>query len=84
MGDGTADDSLAPVQVSRLNDVTAIASGMHHSLALKSDGTVWAWGDNWRGELGNGYTSNESYIPGAVGLTGVTAIACGGSIINIV
>lgn len=33
-----------------------------HILALKDDGTVWAWGDNTYGELGNGSNEN-SYIP---------------------
>ena len=32
----------------------AISTGMHHSLAIQSDGTVWAWGSNTFGELGNG------------------------------
>ena len=35
----------------RIEDVIAIAGGMAHSLALKSDGTVWAWGQNSHGEL---------------------------------
>ena len=37
-----------------LSDVIAITAGPNHSLALKSDGTVWAWGDNSWGELGTG------------------------------
>jgi alpha-tubulin suppressor-like RCC1 family protein len=36
--------------------------GKYHSLALKCDGTVWAWGDNSKGQLGNG-TTNNSYFP---------------------
>ena len=46
--------------------VTAIAAGFEDSLALKSDGTVYAWGDNNFG---------ETNVP--AGLNGVTAIACG-------
>jgi alpha-tubulin suppressor-like RCC1 family protein len=41
-----------PVQVSGLSGVKAIAAGDDYSLALKSDGTVWAWGDNSAGQLG--------------------------------
>jgi hypothetical protein len=33
-----------------------------HSLALKNDGTVWAWGDNKHGQLGNG-TNTNSNVP---------------------
>jgi hypothetical protein len=70
-----------PVQVSGLTTVTAIASGQEHSLALKSDGTVWAWGDGQLGQLGDGnfYTSPPGVAtPVQVsGLTAVTAIAGG-------
>ncbi len=37
-----------------LTGVKAIAAGSSHSLALKEDGTVWAWGSNQEGQLGNG------------------------------
>ena len=45
---------LAPVQVVGLSDVAAISAGYYHSLALKRDGTLWAWGTNWSGNLGDG------------------------------
>ena len=31
-----------------------VATGYTHSLALKQNGTIWAWGDNSKGEIGNG------------------------------
>ena len=49
-----------------LSGITAIAAGYHHSLALKDDGTVVGWGDNYYGQA----------TPPA-GLSGVTAIAAG-------
>jgi hypothetical protein len=49
-----------------LSGATAIAAGAFHSLALKQDGTVVAWGDNGYG---------QSTVP--AGLSGVTAIAAG-------
>src|SRR5208283_4233244 len=39
---------------------TAVAAGVMHSVALKSDGTLWAWGDNSYGELGDTTTANQS------------------------
>ena len=54
-----------------LTGVTAIAVGTYHNLALKSDGTLVAWGLN---------TAGEGSVP--AGLKGVTAIAAG-SLFNL-
>jgi uncharacterized protein (TIGR03437 family) len=79
LGNGTTSNSELPVEVSGLTGViAAIAAGAAHSLALKSDGTVWAWGYNAAGELGNGSTSSST-LPAAVNnLTGAVAVAAGG------
>ena len=84
LGNNSTTDSSLPVQVedptgtSYLTRITAIAAGYNHSLALKSDGTVWAWGLNTYGQLGNNSTIN-SHIPVQVaGLTEITVIAGGG------
>ena len=69
--------SAAHVQVKGLNGVRAIAAGASHTIALKSDGTVWAWGYNESGQLGDG-TIIDSTTPVQVnGLEEVVAIACG-------
>jgi len=82
LGDGTTIDRTTPVQVIGLTNVIAIAgcgAEAIHSLALKSDGTVWSWGTNTQGELGDG-TNDERHVPGQVsGLTGVTKISGGES-----
>src|SRR4030066_107311 len=54
LGDGATPDRWEPVQVTGLSGVAAVAAGWQHSVALKSDGTVWAWGDNGEGQLGDG------------------------------
>ena len=75
-GNGTnGNNSTAPIQVSRLTSVVAIAGGFAHSLAVKSDGTAWAWGYNADGELGNGSTADSAVPVEVRGLTGVVAIA---------
>jgi RHS repeat-associated protein len=60
-----------------LPTVSALAAGGNHSLALKSDGTVWSWGRNSVGQLGNGTTTNSSTRVAVTALTGVTAVAAG-------
>ena len=68
--------SKTPVAVSGLSGVAAIAAGSFHSLAVLSNGTVVAWGDNAYGELGN--AGHNSSTPVAVsGLSGVTQVAGG-------
>ena len=81
LGNGTVTEiSLVPVQALGLTVATAVAAGDGHSLGLKNDGTVWAWGYNFYGQLGNGASGNgtNNSVPVLVtGLTGVTAIAAG-------
>ena len=71
-----------PVPVSNLTGVLAIAGARggfgYQSFALKSDGSVWAWGDNTHGQLGNGTTVNSTVPVQVSNLTGVIAIAGGG------
>jgi len=43
-----------PVKVGGLRDVIGVSAGHSHTAAVKSDGTVWAWGDNRLGQLGDG------------------------------
>lgn len=78
LGDGTTNDRLVPVQVmldsSPFTGVVAVAAGLNHSLAIKSDGTVWAWGSNdWR-KLGDG-TYIDRHNPVHIdGISNVVAI----------
>jgi len=79
LGDGTTTDSSTPVQSAAgvLSGVTAVAAGNEHSLALKGDGTVWAWGSNSNGQLGDNSTTNRPAPVQVSGLTNVQAIAAG-------
>jgi hypothetical protein len=55
-----------------LRNIKAIAADRSHAMALGSDGTVWAWGSNWQGQLGDGTHINR-LEPTPVFPTGVAA-----------
>ena len=87
LGDGSTFDSSVPVAVDQSNltgrEVVAVSAGGNHNLALASDGTVFAWGLNSSGQLGDGTTINRS-VPVSVDTTAtplfnkiVVAVAAG-------
>jgi alpha-tubulin suppressor-like RCC1 family protein len=69
--------STVPVQVVGLTRITAIAAGSGGGYALRSDGTVWAWGYGVDGELGNNSITDATSPVQVSGLTGVTSIGAG-------
>ncbi|HEX6356628.1 hypothetical protein [Actinophytocola sp.] len=71
---GNGGGSALPVRVLGLTGVTAIASGQLTGYALREDGTVWAWGWNGAGQLGNGGSDNSSIAAPIPGLTDIVAI----------
>jgi len=58
-------------------EMQRLAGGASHSLAIKTDGSLWGWGWNGYGQLGDGTTDDRSTPVQA--LTGVAAVAAGGS-----
>ncbi len=82
LGDGlddgfNASSQTAPVQVKGATNIIAIAAGGEHALALKSDGTVLAWGTNESGEIGDGTTQMRSEPVLVKGIANIVAIAAG-------
>ncbi len=86
LGTGTTDDhAYAPVRLPTITDVVSVGAGDSNGYAVRADGTVWAWGANGAGQLGNGQDCDPdnpaqcaSAVPVQVtGLTGVSAIAAG-------
>ncbi|MFY0524625.1 RCC1 domain-containing protein [Archangium gephyra] len=71
--------STLPVQATILSGVKSVHATSDSSLALRTDGTVWAWGGNSTGVLGNGTTTASATPVRVSGLTGVTALAAGRS-----
>lgn len=79
--------SVAPVKVTGLANIIDIAAGNKHAVALRKDGTVWAWGTRDDGALGGGDAKSagglrvlSAMAPVPVpGLEGITQIAVDGT-----
>jgi alpha-tubulin suppressor-like RCC1 family protein len=54
---------------------TVLAAGLNHSLAVKPDGTLWAWGDNSNGEIGVGSTAIYFYPTQLASLSSVQSVS---------
>ncbi|TDH27775.1 T9SS type A sorting domain-containing protein [Segetibacter sp. 3557_3] len=68
LGTGTGEpENPTPTQVGTDRNWLTVVAGSLHSIALKSDGTIWSWGSNQSGELGNG-TNTMSAVPLPAGL----------------
>ena len=83
VGDGTLTDGLSPGAVPGFPGAAAsswtstAAVGGNHTVAVKSDGTVWAWGYNSTGQLGDKTTTDQWQPVQVTGLSGVVAVAAG-------
>jgi len=59
--------------------VASIAAGQSHSLAVRRDGTLWTWGSNWNGRLGDGTNTGRLAPVQIQGLTDVVYVTAGWS-----
>jgi alpha-tubulin suppressor-like RCC1 family protein len=95
LGDGTVLQRNSPVQAGlpgNGTNWTAIAAGDSHCVALKGDGTLWSWGDNSAGQLGNGTISAvpvltpvqvgsaNTWVAVAAGMSSTVALKSDGSL----
>ena len=73
--------SVTPVRVTGLTDIIQIEAGAKHGLALRKDGTVWAWGTRDDGALGDGQPKTlrpvmaigPTQVPGLQGITKISS-----------
>jgi len=83
LGDGSSDTyKMTPVQVSGLSDIIAISTNGGNVMALKKDGSVWAWGADF-GILGNGESSSSisHNVPIKLNLQNIKKLSDGASYI---
>ena len=74
---GTQDQSTTPVQVDTITNVTSVSLGYEHSCALLGNSTVWCWGANSHGQLGNNDTATSVAPVQVSNITTATSIALG-------
>lgn len=64
LGDGTTTNKYSPEQIGTDNNWASVTAGDYHTVALRSGGTcgdtLWAWGYNGEGELGDGTTTQRN------------------------
>ncbi|MBO7744465.1 hypothetical protein I8J29_09680 [Paenibacillus sp. MWE-103] len=79
LGNGQQSSAIAtqPIQVTGLTDMKMVSAGDNHSLALKNDGTVWGWGGNEFGQLGDDSRKNALNPVQVKGLPSIVSIAAG-------
>ena len=86
LGDNTLTNRSSPVQtVAATTNWKQVACGYGHTAAIKTDGTLWSWGRNESGQLGDGSITNKS-SPVQTSLVGTNwkQISCGyGSIFSV-
>jgi alpha-tubulin suppressor-like RCC1 family protein len=87
LGDGTAGGPIcsvtdacrdAPEQIGTATNWASVAAGGDDTFAIRTDGTLWGWGLNEEGALGDG-TTNDSHAPEEVGTaTNWATVSAGG------
>ena len=88
LGDGTTTNPVRtlavqknPVQVGTESNWTALAAGYDHSLAIKSDGSLWAWGDSTYGQLGIGLLGYRTVLGRVAGPGGTGFLNLGSGVV---
>jgi alpha-tubulin suppressor-like RCC1 family protein len=76
VGNGTTSYTICtPTQVPSFTSVAEVATDWYHACARKYDGTVWCWGHNGAGELGDGTTVDRSSPVQVLGINSAAQLA---------
>lgn len=82
LGNNTSGENIYSdrfIKVQNLSGVIDVSLGQDFILALKSDGTVWGWGSQTKGQLGNGFNPSNQKTPCKIdNLENITSISSGG------
>ncbi len=83
LGIGTNDHgSGVPARIGTDNDWRSVSVGEQFSIATKNDGTLWAWGLNFYGNLGDGTTIDKN-VPTQIGVANDWSYVSAGSIFSV-
>ncbi|MFZ9218885.1 MAG: hypothetical protein ACO23F_05860, partial [Candidatus Limnocylindrus sp.] len=75
LGQGNTIDRSSPVQIGALSDWSQVSTGKESCYAIKTNGTLWAWGINSNGQLGQNDVVRRSSPVQIGALTGWTSVA---------
>jgi alpha-tubulin suppressor-like RCC1 family protein len=76
LGNDTTNRS-SPTQIGSLTTWSKVSGGAFHAAAIKTDGTLWAWGNNSSGQLGDGTVTTRSSPVQIGSLTTWSSVSCG-------
>ena len=69
LGDGTTFERRSPVRIEMtVTNWDSVSAGPSHTMAIRKDGTLWGWGNNQHGQIGDG-TTFERRSPVRIGMT---------------
>lgn len=76
LGDVTTENRASPVNVVGPT-ATAVAGGNNHSLMLREDGSIWGWGYNDQGQIGDGTNVGKTGPVPSLATSGFTGVKAG-------